>query len=249
LEKAPSQELQDCRLLSCNAFELHNPFSEFPYSVASCNSKMDSRSYKDLFAAISLMKNFVRLEIRNTSITEIPDNAFTPSNERKNFFDIVISNTELNRIGNNPFHNLPQLLNIFLINNKLNRIPKGVFNFPKVNGSLYTNIYLTNNHLNSSSFEIGAFSNLKRPTIIQLENYGSSDTNKITYLNQKVFQPFHDSHEKNRVNIGGLDCADCRNYWLVENSNYSNQLFGISCSNFAKITDMTKNFKGCNSHK
>jgi hypothetical protein len=195
------------------------------------------------------MKNFTRLEIYNTSITEIPDIAFTPSNEREYFFDIVISNTELNRMGNNPFHNLPQLANIVLTNNKLNRVPKGVFNLPKVKGPLQMNIHLTNNHLNSSSFEIGGFSNLNRPTVIQLENYGSPDANKITYLDQKVFQPFHDSHEDNRVNIRGLDCADCRNYWLVEKNNYNNRLFGISCSNFAKITELTKNFNGCNSHK
>ncbi len=103
--------------------------------------------------------------------------------------------------------------------------------------------------MKSSNFDIGVFANLNRLAIIQLENYGSRDANKITYLliDRKVFQPFYDINEENIVNVQDIDCLDCRNYWLVEKNDYSNKLFGISCSNYQKIADLAKNFKGCNS--
>jgi hypothetical protein len=91
--------------------------------------------------------------------------------------------------------------------------------------------------LNSSSFELSAFNNMNRRTTIDLLY------NKISYLDQTVFQLFFNDNNNNIININSLDCEDCRSFWLFKNTTYSQSL-GISCSD-GKMFLNNNNFKKC----
>ncbi len=81
----------------------------------------NSLPYYDLFTAISLMPHLTGLSIINTSITEIPDNAFRPlSGIQYNLLHVYIENNKLKRIGNNAFQYWPSLFRMNLSNNTLN---------------------------------------------------------------------------------------------------------------------------------
>jgi hypothetical protein len=109
---------------------------------------------------------------------------------------------------------------------------------------------LINNNLNSSSFEIGAFNGLNKPTHLFF-NYGPNDKTNITYLDKHVFEPFVSDNrsglESNRIDMfETLDCNDCRNYWLLQNENYKFKVKALICSNHKMLTD-SSNFKLCTS--
>ena len=50
--------------------------------------------------------------------------------------------------------------------------------------------------LNRSSFEIGSLNNLKRPTNLLLFS-----NQKLTYLDQNIFQPFLESNAENKISL------------------------------------------------
>ncbi len=90
----------------------------------------NSLPFYNIFTSISLMKNLKTFIIFNTSITEIPNNAFQPLNGiQSKLWSIVIHWNKLKKIGNNAFQNLPSLINLELDNNSLNHISQNAFNF------------------------------------------------------------------------------------------------------------------------
>jgi hypothetical protein len=198
----------------------------------------------DIFTAISEMVNIVSIDISNTSLTEIPDFAFRPINgSQLSLRYIHINyNMNLNKIGNNAFNNLSSLSVLNLDNNNLNHISENMFNMSNSESKL--DLYLRSNLLNSSSFEMNAFSQLNRPTNLIL--YG----NDITFIDQHIFEPFFRLHILNRIYYTrmGLDCNDCRSYWAFSNSKYNNQTTDIYCSNGHIFTD-SNNFANCSTYK
>jgi len=82
--------------------------------------------------------------------------------------------------------------------------------------------------LNDTSIEIGAFTNAKRPLIIDLSS------NKFTYLDEKIIAPILHVDDRNIININGNALAcDCRMSWLKVDKNLelSRRIQGIQCSN------------------
>jgi hypothetical protein len=168
----------------------------------------------DIFTSLSLMVGIECIWISVTQIHEIPKNAFRPLlGQQKNV-------TILGFFGNN-----------------INHIPNNTFNYLRKSDK-HLSINLNENPLNSSSFEVGAFNNLNRPTSIWLPG------NQIKYLEQTIFEPFFNDNDKNIIQIDNLDCEDCRSYWLFKNGKYSHQLAEIKCSN-NKIFSDNDNFKKC----
>jgi hypothetical protein len=88
--------------------------------------------YYDLFRAINSKPHLFGLHIINTSIVEIPDNAFRPLFFiHYNVTQVQILDHKLKRISNNAFQYWASLINLYLINNTLNHIPEKVLNFRK----------------------------------------------------------------------------------------------------------------------
>ncbi len=101
--------------------------------------------------------------------------------------------------------------------------------------------------LNGDSFESGAFSNLKRPATIDMRLTGENvnRTQKVTYLDQHVFEEFFSKDHKNRVIIYTIDCKDCRSYWLIKNDKYQSQTMSMSCSDGKILDKFFKVFPNC----
>ncbi len=96
----------------------------------------------------------------------------------------------------------------------MNHISEYVFHFKKssdgLRDALSLNLY--NNNLNSLSFQIGSFSGFIKPTEVEF-CAGPNDKNNITYLDEKVFEPFLNvSYELQQVNsikfVNTLDWND-----------------------------------------
>jgi hypothetical protein len=219
------------------------------------STRLDNQMlYYDFFTAISLMPRLSLLTIANTSVTEITDNAFRPlSGIQYNLTTVSINDHKLKKLGNNAFEYWPSLKDLNLANNTLNHVSENAFNFqkrdnvPVVDG---LRLILIKNNFNSSSFEIGAFNGLNKPTHLFF-SLDSNDKTNITYLDRHVFEPFISDNRSgilsNRIEtLETLDCDDCRNYWLVGNENYKIKAQILKCSNHKTLTD-SSNFKQCTS--
>jgi len=139
----------------------------------------------DLFTAISSMSHLNSLEIKNTSITEIPDNAFKLTSGLQLYLSFVsIESHRLKKIGNHVFEYWPSLFHLSLANNSLNHISENLFNFTKSSlsskGELSLN--LSHNHLNSLSFEMGSFGKLNKTTVLTF--ISSANDENITCYNE-----------------------------------------------------------------
>lgn len=242
-----------------NAFNNISNIREFRFG------EMEENSLNEFLSLIKHMKNLKALIIENTSINEIPDNAFKLFNENETGYEkyrqileyINLNKNKLTKISDYAFENMPHLIEINLSENSLNYISKNLFNNINTNFSSSSNdlkIILSNNNLNGSSFEIGAFSNFSTPVDLTIGDE-PSDTNNITYLDERVFQPFFDQNiridesgdMRHSLNMAPtLDCDHCRNKWLVQNIKKQRdyQMSKSLCSNHKKLSD-SSNFKKC----
>ncbi len=99
-----------------------------------------------------------------------------------------------------------------------------------------------NEKLNGSGFAINSLSHIKRPTIL---NFHSS--NKLTFLDERIFVPFFSTNSNNKIEFGGtqtLNCDDCRSYWILRESKYINRTDITKCSNGNDIGN-SSNFENC----
>lgn len=81
----------------------------------------------------------------------------------------------------------------------------------------------------TKSFEEDAFTSAKRP----LHLYLRSD--KITYLEEKIFAPFFFIHPNNRLILyeNPIDCCDTRSKWIIKDKDKLDERIGP----FVLITD------------
>jgi hypothetical protein len=103
-------------------------------------------------------------------------------------------------------------------------------------------ILLQNNKLNSTCFEVGAFTNSKRHLNINLSD------NQLTYLDDKIFGPIlHlDSMSTITIKNNPLEC-DCRSKWLIKDKDRMKvQVLEAKCKNGKILWDLTlNNFTTC----
>jgi len=165
-------------LIHTNAFTAINlhlkQFIVYNTSLKSCEPNYD------IFRAISLMVQIDLAEISHSLIEEIPDYAFRPLNgHQKNLKYVALGHNKISKIGTNAFQYLSSLSQLLLHSNPLNHISESAFNILRPSEN-ELKLLLDNCLLNSSSFEIEAFSHLNRPTVLYL------NLNEITYLDQHV---------------------------------------------------------------
>ncbi len=142
------------------------------------------------------------------------------------------------------FKNLNNLYSLTIESNKINHISKNVFSFEKSSDSLI-DIDLTNVPLKGDSFESGAFSDLKRPARINLHPRDEKRAEKVTFLDQHVFEEFFIKDHRNELVLYTVDCNDCRSYWLVQTEKYSLQTESMRCSDGKILDKFFKVFPNC----
>ncbi len=236
IENAPK-----LKLIHTNAFTTNNLVTKKfrIYNTPVGNSPPNH----NLFLTLSLLSNVEFIDLKNISIEEIPDKAFGPSVQNKlSLFSI--ENSGLKKIGKHAFSHMNNLNYLSLKNNKIEWIRANAFSFDQFSIEKIT-ILLRGNPLNGSSFELGAFDDMKRPAVIEFR-WDKDYENQIKFLDKKIFLPFLESNYNNSVNLGDikLDCDDCQNYWL-RNSKIVKRFDYLNCMNGKLFEDKT-NFAVCN---
>ncbi len=196
----------------------------------------------DIFYMLSSFINLETIYLCFTNITNIPSHAFRSVNGIQDKLSVIVIDTNpIVEIGDNAFSALNNLILLDFFSTAFQSISKTCFFFEKdSNKNLKLN--LVGSNLNGSSLAIGLLNSLKRPTTLDL-----SFNSKLTYLDQRIFQPFLKSNVENKIIIDSdqqLDCDDCRTYWLKKEPKYLNRTqFGL-CSNNRKFIDKS-NFAKC----
>ena len=155
----------------------------------------------------------------------------------------------VNAIKGSPFAKLTSLTNIYLRYGSLNHIPSNAFKIGHKEANTGKPLYiaLTDNPLNSSSFELEAFThpslNLRNVSVVLSDN-------NITLLNETVFLPFLQNENNTISHIIGnpLDCDDCRTAWICNklSAKTRNNLNDyVQCKDGHPLADCEKNFKKC----
>jgi hypothetical protein len=193
---------------------------------------------------LNSLKNIHIILGQHLNITEIPSYAFGPD-IGNNLIFLGLPAAGIEKIGNYAFYELNNLEELDLDHNTIHFIPENAFTFKN-----YSDKHLLINlegmySLNSTGFEIGSLSYIKRPTILKLKS-----NENITYLKEEVFKPFFEANVENRVQLtdsygkNGIDCDNCKNYWLKKDPKYLIRTDLIKCSNGKYFEDRT-NFNGC----
>jgi hypothetical protein len=204
-----SFELMDSKKLT----KIHNKafhgseklLREFYYSGGEL--RIDSPNY-DFWTLIKSLENLEYLSIYECHINTIPDNAFS---NNKNLKDVNFEG--LHTLGQNLF-SVPNNVEGLRFCCGLTHIGKNTFNFEN-NSNKSLKIDLHANHLNSDSFENGAFNRINRSTILEID-YNLN----ITYLKRDLFEPFLTSRDDNKIDVYfeeyHFDCQNCNNSWLIK---------------------------------
>jgi hypothetical protein len=194
----------------------------------------------NIFYALTLILNIESIVIQQSNITEIPSYAFKPVIGPQNKLNLLwIDNGVVQKIGNYPFFSLNHLNELSVDANNLDFIPKDAFHFEKESNEDLVLMMVANN-LNDSSFEIGSFDNLRKPTLLYLDN------TLMTYLDEKIFSPFLELNHQNFIKFNyGLNCDDCRNYWLKKDYHLFGNRTNISKCTNGKSFFSNDNFVKC----
>jgi len=137
---------------------------------------------------------------------------------------ISFGSSDIFHIGDNAFYELPALTKLELFNNKITKIGPQTFAFSShSNNTLEIN--LTNNLLDSNSFERNWYTITRRPLRLNLSN------NKITYISEYIFGAFLNRERDNSINLENNPIlCDCKAKWLIEDIEfYKNKVIGMKC--------------------
>jgi hypothetical protein len=86
---------------------------------------------------------------------------------------------------------------------------------------------------------------LKRPARINLISRDEKRAEKVTFLDQHVFEEFFIKDQRNQLILYTVDCNDCRSYWLVKTEKYSSQTGLMRCSDGKILDKFFKVFPNC----
>lgn len=203
--------------------------------------KLSEDHMNEFYSALASLNKVEKITITRmyTPLT-IPSNAFDGANKKENNLteirmDNAHSSDNIMTIGDFAFRYLNNLKLVIIYNYGSLNISKHAFDFEKSsNQTLEVTIKSSPNNPN---FEIGAFSNSKRPLKITLEDA------EFNYLDEKIFAPILHA-DKNNVLIYGyskLDC-DCRMRWLKvdDTLEIARQVPNIRCKNGNDFYQMSK---------
>jgi hypothetical protein len=198
-----------------------------------------SISFKEseiIISANQYFPNLTVLEITETSIAEVPDNAFNQKT-KSNLDKINLSGNKIARLGKEAF-NLTDITEIDLSKNKLTQISKRSFILDHIKNSLI--IDLQNNLLNESSFENDCF-NSTQPITLYMQN------NKLKELKEDIFRPMTESLTTNKIELlGNPFTCDCSAKWITEiDLNSRKKVNKMMCPNSKSIQEFTESDFHC----
>ena len=200
------------------------------------------------FEALSKFILLENLEIYESSITQIPSNAFQNIvGEQDKLKHIRFLGSSLKKLGNKAFSKLKNLQTLNFHRTSIDFIPENAFVFNERSEQQLTIEFKGNYYLNSSGFSEKSLIKLKRPTTLTLNSFGENERTYFKYLDQKIYEPFLLSNAKNMIKFeyGSLDCTNCKNQWLqTAPSTLLNQIYGLKCYNDKPLND-TINFMSC----
>jgi hypothetical protein len=198
---------------------------------------------------LEILSSFVNAEFivfSNKALTSIPDYAFQPVNGPQNKLKTLdlCCGYSLSKIGKNAFYDLINLEGLDFYYQNISHIQWNSFWF-RHSSNKELQLDLSRNKLNSSSFEIGSFTNAKRPLYIDLS------FNHITYLDENVFSPFLlGLNFENSINLykNPLNCSDCRNQWIINDKlKLGTKMLNSGCQDGSSIFKVTiHTFNHCN---
>lgn len=182
----------------------------------------DLPAYETPENLINLLNSFINIEeINITSPKRLNGTLILPE---LSFLILRGSNSDikLEDIDQLDISNCTKLVHINLGNNNLRKIPLKIFESLKESDELLT-FDLSDNNINSSSFENVQFSNLKKPCKLILNQ------NDIEDLEKTIFQHFLNLNLKNKIYLYRNENFNMNNHankWLLQDK-YKRQVFGI----------------------
>jgi Leucine-rich repeat (LRR) protein len=198
----------------------------------------------NIFEALSQMINLETVYLSGTKIRDIPAKAFHSGDGTKvmpNKLKELYIVGGINSIGDYAFSQLNNLLVIDLAPNGISHISEHAFDFVgKSDKLLYIKLY--NNPLNTSSFDLGAFSRAQRPLRIDLRS-----NRKLTYLDEKVFAPLL-SKTQTILEIEYIPfVCDCKMQWvIIEKAHIEDKVRFGKCSDGTPLFDLKlSHFENC----
>ena len=192
----------------------------------------------NVWTTLSQLTEVKWLDLR-LNVTQIPSNAFKTNNGAESKIkSLILYLTPKQRltIQSNAFNNLKQLLEIeFLSEVDFFKIEKSTFNFSRVNNSRIAMVFMAS-ILTGDIFAPGSFDGNKEQLDIEL------CASNFTYIPESSFKSVL-SDNRNIIDFHGcpgvytsyIDCADCRNLWLITDRK-ENQLMNAFCMNDPKKT-------------
>ena len=205
----------------------------FGFSCYNCPLVHQPPKY-DIYKMINQLINLSVLKM-SLNVTEIPENAFVPITNRSELVLIELKSFQNLTIKSNAFQNLTKIDTFTIYDTTIKSIKKNAFKFPAYK------IVFGDCKLTGDSFEVGSFDGLKPKTDINGNSTSIHilfERTNINYLPEKVFKPFLESNKNNTIGLtccnniiteSLIDCSDCRNNWLIKDTNFQNQIVGGYC--------------------
>ena len=185
-----------------------------------------------IFEAVSKFVRATVIDMSNNNITEIPSNAFQDIvGEQDQLKHLLLSGESFGKLGNNAFSQLKNLTYPDMSQTSIYFIPENAFEFNEDSEQQLTIDLTYNRFLDNSGFSMNSLTRFRRPTKIYLpENF--------RYLDKDIFLPFLTSNNLNRIqlSVNSIDCWDCRNQWIQNDSNLVTQISPWTCSNDISVT-------------
>ena len=196
----------------------------------------------DLWKAISQLTKVTSATL-NVNVTEIPENVFTPPNGTESQIQqLWFYNFHQNMTFKaGAFQNLKKILNIYLWTN-FNKIEKNAFRLNQKSDKRLNIDFISDRYFTADAFENGTFDRVQRPVSVSFGIVGGLD-----YLPEGSFKAFFDQNKQNQVLLyGGINCEDCRNYWLIKDGRKERISHPNCSSNHTKLLfddDVAAKFK------
>ncbi|RWS21483.1 Leucine rich repeat containing protein 10-like protein [Leptotrombidium deliense] len=174
-----------------------------------------NRLTDDVFEALRCLPSLEYVSLSNNYLKVIPSHAFRRTNGQfqSRLKGILLTGNRIHTISDHTFFYLPHLTTLHINMNQISRINVSAFEFEDIPIGRKTNLYidLSMNLLQADSFDAKGLQNINRPVKLSLNR------NKVTHLNQSVFEPFLNKHVNNSVDVkdNPLIC-NCSSYWIHE---------------------------------
>lgn len=188
----------------------------------------------DIYKMINKMIHLSVLKM-SLNVSEIPENAFVPTTNHSELALVELKSFQNLTIKSNAFQNLTKINTFTIYDTTIKSIEKDAFKFPAYK------IIFGDCKLTGDSFKIGSFDGLKPKTDINGNSTSMHilfERTNINYLPEGVFKPFLESNKNNTIGLtccnnllaeSLIDCSDCRNHWLIKDTNLQNQIVGGYC--------------------